>query len=155
MDTKTCNTCKDPITDKKLQKYGRACLNTNKEERGTYKMDRENTTMCPCCKLYKDLEGFMPKHKLIYCQRCREIKNKSKGSKQGSSTSTTASSDGEACSSNQPMQEQQPKQLVKHVKINLKMCAYFLKSKYKMDEDEEGIFNIWNNWLDLQRSRNT
>ena len=113
MDSKTCNTCKDPITDKKLKKYCRACLDTSKEERSKYRVERENTTMCPCCKLYKDLEDYAPQRKLIYCKRCRELKNKSKSSKQGSSTSATTSSsseeDGEACSSSQITQEQQPK----------------------------------------------
>ena len=109
MSSKTCNTCKEPITDRKLKKYCRACLNSSKEERNKYRVERENTTICPCCKLYRDLEDYLPQRKLIYCKRCRELKNKPKSSKQGSNASTTIDSnseeDGEARSSSQPMQE--------------------------------------------------
>ena len=84
MSSKTCNTCKDPIIDRKLKKYCRACLNSNKEERNKYRVERENTAICPCCKLYRDLEDYLPQRKLIYCKSCRELKNKSKSSKQGS-----------------------------------------------------------------------
>ena len=147
MDTTTnkkCAMCKGVINNKRLRKYCRSCLDTQKEEKHKYKTERENSTICLCCKLYKDTNDFIPANKFKYCIGCRESKAKYKKDITPPPSPTHSEIERRPDKTATPIIQNRRK-LHRNIEVNLSMLYQYFKERYNIQETEQELFNNWEN----------
>ena len=133
-----CNKCKGEITEKRLKKVCRNCLDERKE----LKKEKEGSILCKGCKCFKMPEDYVQTNTFKTCQVCREYKclhNKKEDTRP--SPQDVEEEEGEE---NTP-ENKQPKTTRDHkVKNQIERVLNYLKTKYKISENIQDLQHILN-----------
>ena len=113
-----------------------------KGRQSKYKTERGNSTICLCCKLYKDTIDFVPANKFKYCIGCRENKAKYKKDITPPPSPTHSEIERRPDTTATPIIQNRRK-LHRNIEVNLSMLYQYFKERYNIQETEQELFNNW------------